>query len=53
MTKLKKCLNNDYTLKDLCPICSQKTNSAHYKFIKIRSAQKQNSRTISPASPAF
>jgi hypothetical protein len=38
--KLKKCPEHDYTLKDNCPICNEKTEDAHYKFIKIRDAPK-------------
>lgn len=41
MTKLKKCSNSHYTMKDVCLICNEKAQSAHYKFIKIRSAPKQ------------
>jgi len=41
MTKLKKCPNNHYTLKDNCPICNEKTKSAHYKFIKIKSLKEK------------
>lgn len=33
--KLKKCPNNHYTLKEICPTCNQKTKSAHYKFIHM------------------
>ncbi|MEK6843792.1 MAG: nucleolar RNA-binding Nop10p family protein [Nanoarchaeota archaeon] len=40
--KLNKCLNNHYTLKDNCPICNEKTQSAHYKFLKIKPAVKNN-----------
>lgn len=36
--KLKKCPNFHYTMKETCPICKQKTQSAHYKFIKIKPA---------------
>lgn len=34
---LKKCKNNHYTFKEICPKCNEKTASAHYKFIKIKS----------------
>ena len=37
--KLKKCPQNHYTLKEICPICNSPTKSAHYKFIKIRSVK--------------
>lgn len=30
-----------YTLKVLCPLCSQPTHDAHYKFIKLPNAPKQ------------
>ena len=31
--KLKKCDScKDYTLKDSCPKCKEKTSEAHYKF---------------------
>ncbi len=33
--KLKKCPKcSNYTLKNSCPKCKQKTKSAHYKFVK-------------------
>ena len=45
---LKKCTNpsceksqssgpeNSYTLKEICPVCREKTSEAHYKYIKIK-----------------
>ena len=39
--KLKKCKDcNSYTLKDICEKCNKKTTDAHYKFIKIKDAQR-------------
>ena len=39
--KLKKCPKcNEYNLTDICRKCNSKTESAHYKFIKIRDAPK-------------
>ncbi|MFH1451956.1 MAG: nucleolar RNA-binding Nop10p family protein [archaeon] len=39
MTLLKKCPNcKTYTIKELCPNCKTKTESAHYKFKKVRDA---------------
>ena len=43
--KLRKCLNTSkhknnkiiYSFNDVCPVCSIKTQDAHYKFIKIKS----------------
>ena len=42
--KLKKCPNNHYTLKEICPACNQKTKSAHYKFIRLRSLNSQKTK---------
>jgi len=40
---LKKCEKcQKYTLKEICPKCKNKTKEAHYKFLKIRNAQKSN-----------
>ena len=40
--KLKKCpLCRNYTLKSVCPKCNFKTKDAHYKFIKIKTAEKE------------
>ncbi|MBS3087858.1 hypothetical protein J4226_04670 [Candidatus Pacearchaeota archaeon] len=37
--RLKKCPKcKTYTLKDICKTCSQKTQSAHYIFPKIKNA---------------
>jgi rRNA maturation protein Nop10 len=38
--KLLKCPQHSYTLKETCPKCNQPTKEAHYKFIKIREAEK-------------
>ena len=39
--KLNKCPKcNTYTLKEICLKCDAKTKSAHYKFIKIKDANK-------------
>jgi len=39
--KLKKCGDCEtYTLKENCPKCNKKTKDAHYKFIRIKDAQK-------------
>jgi len=38
--KLKKCKTHGYTLKETCPNCKNKTQEAHYKFIKVRDAPK-------------
>ncbi|NPE26383.1 hypothetical protein HNV12_00040 [Methanococcoides sp. SA1] len=36
---LKKCSKcKSYTLKEICPKCEEKTESAHYTFPKIRNA---------------
>lgn len=32
-----------YTLRKTCKNCNEKTNSAHYKFIKLKDAPKSNS----------
>lgn len=41
--KLRKCrICNTYTLQENCPKCKNKTSDAHYKFIKIRDAPKDN-----------
>ena len=41
MTKLKKCkICKEYTLKEDCEKCHQKTSDAHYKFLKIRDAPR-------------
>lgn len=43
--KLKKCEEHGYTLKDECLSCGEKSKDAHYKFLKIRSANiKQDER---------
>ncbi|MCK5149669.1 hypothetical protein KAJ87_01980 [Candidatus Pacearchaeota archaeon] len=35
--KLRKCAKcNNYTLKNKCPKCNEKTSDAHYKFSKIK-----------------
>jgi len=40
--KLKKCKEcKDYTLKNKCLKCNQKTSDAHYKFVKIKSIQNK------------
>jgi len=41
--KLKKCPKcRTYTLKTICPKCKEKTEDAHYKFIKIIKNPKSN-----------
>ena len=41
--KLKKCSKcGKYTLKDSCEKCSSPTESAHYKFVKIKDAPKDS-----------
>lgn len=41
--KLKKCSScNEYTLKENCPICKEKSKDAHYKFLKIKDAPKSD-----------
>lgn len=43
MSKLKKCSQcNNYTLKDSCPKCNEKTKDAHYKFVKVHDAPKNS-----------
>jgi rRNA maturation protein Nop10 len=38
-SKLKKCTKcSEYNLTDTCRKCKSPTESAHYKFIKIRDA---------------
>jgi len=39
--KLNKCPNNHYTIKSTCPECNKKTESAHYKFIKIKGPEEK------------
>lgn len=42
---LRKCSSHEksvYTLKDSCPICKEPTKEAHYKFIKVRDAPKDD-----------
>lgn len=35
--KIKKCKQcNIYTLSEICKNCNKKTDSAHYKFIRIK-----------------
>jgi len=47
MSKLKKCSHcNLYTLKEACPECKNKTQEAHYKFIKIRDAPKESDKKV-------
>lgn len=38
--KCPNCLT--YTLKENCENCNERTNSAHYKFIKLKNAPKSN-----------
>ncbi len=41
--KLRHCSNQHskvYTLKSLCSECSQQTQDAHYKFIKMKSIKE-------------
>lgn len=41
--KLMKCTSClKYTLKENCEKCKKKTNSAHYKFLKLKNAPKSN-----------
>jgi len=48
MTKLKKCQKcKDYTLKDSCEKCNLPTESAHYRFLKIRDAPKDSDKYFS------
>lgn len=43
MTLLKKCPNcKKYTLKEKCSKCKKETKDAHYKFVKVKSAEKTN-----------
>ncbi len=39
--KLKKCPEHGYTLKLVCKVCGKKTIDAHYKFVKIKSLEKE------------
>ena len=40
--KLRKCKScKCYTLKEACPECNNKTSDAHYKFIKIKTSEKE------------
>ena len=34
--KLKKCIEHEYTLKEVCGKCGRETKEAHYKFTKMR-----------------
>lgn len=34
LKKCKKC--NFYTLNEICPKCKEKTDDAHYKFLRIK-----------------
>ena len=34
LKKCKKC--NVYTLKEICQKCKEKTDDAHYKFVRIK-----------------
>jgi rRNA maturation protein Nop10 len=37
MSQLKKCDKcYEYTLKEVCPKCKEKTKDAHYKFVKLK-----------------
>ncbi len=39
---MKKCpLDSAYTLKEVCPKCGSPTKEAHYKFVKIKSAEER------------
>lgn len=43
--KLKTCKKHPekvYSLKESCPICNEKTEDAHYKFIKVKDAPKDD-----------
>jgi len=41
--KLKKCPKcEEYNLTEVCRKCNSKTEDAHYKFIKIHDAPKDN-----------
>jgi len=40
--KLLKCTEHGYTLKESCSKCNQPTKDAHYKFIKVRDAPKDD-----------
>lgn len=38
----KKHPEKTYTLGETCPLCNEKTEDAHYKFIKVRDAPKDD-----------
>lgn len=43
--KLRKCkICKSYTLKEVCDKCKGKTSDAHYKFIKVRSQENQETK---------
>jgi len=45
--KLKKCVScGNYTMKENCPKCGDKTKDAHYKFIrKVATVFSEESQT--------
>lgn len=45
--KLKKCQNcKEYTLKENCDKCKEKTKNAHYKFIRIKNAPRSDVKFV-------